>query len=131
MDCWNANFRSQLSAGGRRMGYMGHLVEILGAVQSTISVSDEFRALIESSLSAQIDGEGEPAPDVTSSIDGWRQILQSNEDELKLQSRFLADCDPNERQDYGRDGLAGFPSTNTEYENDTEDYDYQYNSSMQ
>lgn len=129
MDCWNVNFRSQMS-GGRRMGYMGHLVEIYGAVQSTISASDEFRALIESSLLIHIDGEGEPATDI-SSVDSWRQILQTNEDELKTQTRFLADCDPNDRQDYGRDGMTGFPSTTAEYENDAEDYDYQFNPSMQ
>ena len=124
MDCWNENQRSQLS-GGRRMGYMGHLIDILGAVQSTISASDEFRALIESSLTTQISGEGEPAP-----VDGWRSILQTNDEELKTQSRLLADVDPSERQDYGI-GLAGFPSTPAEYENDTEDFDYQFNSSMQ
>jgi hypothetical protein len=130
MDCWNANENSQKS-GGRRMGYMGHLVDILGAVQSTITASDEFRALIESSLTKQITGEGEPAPDDASTVEAWRRILQSNEEELKTQSRLLADCDPNERQDYGRDGLTGFPSNAADYENDTDDFDYQFNSSMQ
>lgn len=104
------------------MGYMGHLIDIFGAVQSTVSVSDEFRALIESSVAPSGDGEGEP-----SSVDAWRRILESNDEELKLQSRLLADCDPNERQDYGRDGLTGFPSTPAEYENDTEDFDYPFN----
>lgn len=118
MDCWNENVRSQ-TTGGRRMGYMGHLVDIFGAVQSTLSASDEFRALIESSLSTQ-----------SPSVDNWRRILQSNEDELKTQSRLLADCDPNDRQDYGGSGLAGFPSSSAEYENDTEDFDYQFHSSM-
>lgn len=111
------------------MGYMGHLINIIGAVQSTISVSEEFRALIESSLeSTKAGGEGDSVE--ASSLETWRGILQLNENELGTQKRFLADCDPNERQDYGVVGLTGFPSTTAEYENDTEDFDYQFNSSM-
>lgn len=111
------------------MGYMGHLIDIFGAVQSTLSASDEFRALIESSLTTQSNGKGDPVTDV-SSIDAWLRILEANDNELKTQSRLLADCDPSERQDYGHDGLTGFPSTPAEYENDTEDFDYQFNPSM-
>lgn len=111
------------------MGYMGHLIDILGAVQSTLSASDEFRALMESSLTTVSSGEGEPAVEI-SSVDAWSRILGSNDDELKTQSRLLADCDPSERQDYGHDGLTGFPSTPAEYENDNEEFDYQFNSSM-
>lgn len=129
IDCWNENHRSQLS-GGRRMGYMGHLIEILAAVQSTSSASNEFCALIESSLSSCIVGEGEPAPEV-SSAETWRRILELNDQECKTQIRLLADVDPSERQDYGRDGLSGFPSSTAEYEADAEDFDFQYNSSMQ
>jgi SIT4 phosphatase-associated protein len=126
IDCWNENYRSQ-SSGGRRMGYMGHLIDIIGAVQSSMSASDEFRALIESSLpTGSVGGEGEPAEDCS-----WAKILESNDNEMKKQTRLLADCDPVERQEYGRDVLAGFPSNTAEYENDTEDFDYQYNSSMQ
>lgn len=110
------------------MGYMGHLIDMLGAVQATVSASDEFRALIESSLSSKTEsGEGEPAPERTP-VDTWREMLESNENELKTQNRLLADCDPQDLQEYGRE--VGFPS-NVEYENDTEDNDYQYNSSMQ
>lgn len=126
LDCWNENSRSQLN-GGRRMGYMGHLVDILGAVQSTISASEEFRALIESSVTAPPLGEGEPQ---VSALEAWQTMLTSNDEELKTQSRLLADCDPSERQDYGI-SLAGFPSTTNDYENDTEDFDYQFNASMQ
>lgn len=109
------------------MGYMGHLIDILGAVQSTISASEEFRALIESSLKPMVDGDGEPE---AGSLESWTAMMKANDDELKTQNRLLADCDPSERQDYGI-GLSGFPSTPTEYENDTEDFDYQFNSSMQ
>lgn len=109
------------------MGYMGHLIEILGAVQSTTLASDEFRALIESSLSSKNGGEGEPAQE--SSIDEWRQMLDLSEEQQQLQKRLLADVDPNERQDYGI-GLTPFQTPN-EYENDNEDFDFQYSSTMQ
>ncbi|CRK95737.1 CLUMA_CG009194, isoform A [Clunio marinus] len=123
IDCWNVNDESQKS-GGRRMGYMGHLIDIFNDIHSTLSVSDDFCALIESSLTLEKEGDGELA------IDMWRRILQLNEEEKKTQSRLLADCDPTVRQDDGRDGLSGFPSSNAEYENDTEDFDYQFNASM-
>ncbi|KAG5678312.1 hypothetical protein PVAND_007998 [Polypedilum vanderplanki] len=124
LDCWNENAMSQ-QKGGRRLGYMGHLVDILGAIFSTVSASDEFRALIESSLTGATEGSGDPM-----GIEMWNKIMQSNEEELKVQKRFLADCDPSERQEYGRDGLlSGFPS-NTD-ENDTEDFAYSFNTSMQ
>lgn len=129
IECWNENHSSQL-AGGRRMGYMGHLIDILGAVQSTVSASDEFRALIESNLSAHVDGEGEPAGEGPT-VEAWNRILQSNEDEQKQQNRLLANCDPSEKQEYVGCSLTGFPSNAAEYENDTEDFDFQYNSAMQ
>jgi hypothetical protein len=109
------------------MGYMGHLVDILGAVQSTISASDEFRALIESSLTEE--SNEEESIGVTA-LENWHSMMLSNDEELKTQNRLLADCDPSERQDYGI-SLAGFPSTPAEYENDAEEFDYQFNSSMQ
>jgi hypothetical protein len=109
------------------LGYMGHLVDILGAINSTVSASDEFRALIESSLTGATLGSGEPTD-----VEMWNKIMQSNEDELIVQKRFLADCDPSERQEYGRDGLlSGFPSNTDESENDTEDFAYSFNTSMQ
>lgn len=107
---------------------MGHLIEILGAISSTVSASDDFRALLESSLTYATIGSGEPT---TSAIDLWKNIMQSNEDELQVQKRFLADCDPSERQDYGRDVITGFPSITDDSENDTEDINYHYHSSMQ
>lgn len=108
---------------------MGHLVDILGAINSTVSASEDFRALIESSLTGATSGSGEPAGEV----ELWNKIMQSNEDELIVQKRFLADCDPSERQEYGRDGLilTGFPSNTDESENDTEDFAYSFNTSMQ
>jgi hypothetical protein len=109
---------------------MGHLIDILGAIHSTVSASDEFRALLESSLTSAANGSGEPSS-TAKTMEMWENIMQSNEDELKVQNRFLADCDPSER-DYGRDGLlSGFPSNADESENDTEDFAYSFNTSMQ
>lgn len=107
------------------MGYMGHLVDIFGGVQSTLSASDDFRALIECSLPSVEGGDG-----ANPSVDNWRRILQLNDEELNTQSRLLADCDPNERQDYGSSSLAGFQPSTADYENDTEDFDYQFQPSM-
>lgn len=126
IDCWNENATSQ-QKGGRRLGYMGHLIEILSAISSTESASDDFRALLESSLTCETLGSGEPI----SAIEVWNKIMQSNENELQVQKRFLADCDPSERQDYGQCGLTGFPSIPDESENDTEDYAYNFIPSMQ
>lgn len=120
---------------------MGHLVDILSAINSTISASDEFRALIESSLtslsSALDDGSGEPTPPPVTEeescniVEKWKGILEECENELTVQKRLLADCDPNDRHDYARDGLIGYPSIPDESENDTEDFSYHFSSSMQ
>lgn len=126
IDCWNENAVSQ-QKGGRRLGYMGHLIEILSAINSTESASDDFRALLESSLTCATIGSGEPI----SAIDVWTKIMQSNENELQVQKRFLADCDPSEHQEYGQSGLTGFPSIPDDTENDTEDYAYNFIPSMQ
>ena len=126
IDCWNENAVSQ-QKGGRRLGYMGHLIEILSAISSTESASEDFRALLESSLTCATLGSGEPL----SSVEVWNKVMQSNDDELQVQMRLLADCDPSERQDYGQNGLNGFPSIPDESENDTEDFAYNYIPSMQ
>jgi hypothetical protein len=120
MDCWNANELSQQrEKGARRLGYMGHLIDILSAINSTMSASEEFRALLMNSLTATDEGidVGEK----------WNQILDTCENELSEQKRLLANCDPNDRLD----GLAGFPSNPDESENDTEDFSYHFNASMQ
>lgn len=123
-------------AGDRRLGYMGHLIDILAAIQSTSSVSEEFRALIENSLMPnEVNGAaaGEPATTDGTAVDAWCKIIRANDDELKVQNSFLADCDPTEqRPDYGRDGLlTGFPSIPDESENDAEEFGYTFNASMQ
>lgn len=126
--------QQQEQGGGRRLGYMGHLIDILSAINSTISASEEFRALIESSLTSTVvvEGSGEPSPESSKNIiDTLNQILEVCEDELTVQKRLLADCDPNDRHDYGREGLIGFPSIPDDSENDTEDFSYHFNPSMQ
>lgn len=126
--------QQQEQGGGRRLGYMGHLIDILSAINSTISASEEFRALIESSLTATVGGgSGEPSSESSNKniIDTLNQILEVCEDELTVQKRLLADCDPNDRHDYGREGLIAFPSIQDDSENYTEDFSYNFNSSMQ
>ncbi len=110
---------------------MGHLIDIFSAINSSMSASEEFRALILNTLttkaaldtSSSDDGSGEP----TDVIDTWNAILSSCEEELNVQNRLLADCDPNDRPD----GLVGFPSTPDESENDNDDFSHNFNSSMQ
>lgn len=116
LDCWDENTKSTSVPGGRRMGYMGHLIEILNAVQSTIQASEEFCALLEKDLDEM-------------TVEKWRSLLKENEEELGKQSRLLADCDPSQQQqEFEVVGMNGYPSTN-EYENDTEEFDYLYSSS--
>jgi len=120
MDVWHENDTST-----RRLGYMGHLIDIIGAIQSTTLASEEFRALLESNLTTNENGDSDASAQ-------WQRIMETAESELKLQQRLLADCDPAlERQDYGRDGLNGFPSIPDESENDAEDFNYHFNASMQ
>lgn len=99
------------------MGYMGHLIEILTAVQSAMSASEEFRALIESGMDE-------------ATLERWQSMLKSNDIEVDTQKRFLADCDPSLKQEFGT-GIIGYPSNNNEYENDTEEFNYNFNSAMQ
>lgn len=115
LDCWDENTKSSSESRGRRLGYMGHLIEILSAVQSTMQASEEFCALIEKDLDEE-------------TIDKWRAMLTANDDELRAQKRLLADCDPNQHQEFEVVGNNGFPSAN-EYEPDTEEFDYLYHSS--
>lgn len=127
MDCWNANTKSlEQEKGARRLGYMGHLIEILSAISSAMSASEEFRALIMNSLIAPVD-EGVGSEEQNDIVEKWNQIMIACEGELELQKRLLANCDPNDRLD----DLTGFPSNPDEPENDTEDFSYHYNASMQ
>lgn len=128
MDCWNENTLSQQrEKGGRRLGYMGHLIDILSAINSTMSVSEEFRALIMNSLTPTPSSNDDGELSSSEICDSWNEILKTCEEELNLQNRLLADCDPNDPDN----GLTGFPSIPDETENDTEDFSYHFNASMQ
>lgn len=133
MDCWNHNEESQQELQGRRLGYMGHLIDIMGALESTNSASDEFRALVESSLLIQSDeivGDGESIDAKDKIKEQWRSLIEKSENEIAVQKRFLANCDPTEKQDYANDSST-FPSFPDPSENDAEDFSYNFNASMQ
>lgn len=65
----------------RRLGYMGHLIEMFEALVTNMNVSEEFCALVESTL------EGDFMKD------RWRRVIESEEGELAkilaIQKRFL------------------------------------------
>ncbi|CAO1345403.1 unnamed protein product [Diamesa serratosioi] len=132
MDCWNHNEQSQQVLLRRRLGYMGHLIDIMGALESTNSASNEFRALVESSLLIQSDeivGDGETIDAKDKIKEQWHSVIGKSEIEIAVQKRFLANCDPSEKLDYANDS-SSFPSFPDPSENDAEDFDYNFNASM-
>lgn len=70
---------------GRRLGYMGHLIQILDSLVSSYTMSEELRALIDSTL-------------VEDEMVLWQKIIAEEDGELtvemKQQKRFLADHNP-------------------------------------
>uniref|UniRef100_A0A1L8DX92 Putative sap family cell cycle dependent phosphatase-associated protein n=1 Tax=Nyssomyia neivai TaxID=330878 RepID=A0A1L8DX92_9DIPT len=85
LDCWLYNESEQERNQGRRLGYMGHLIEILDSLVSCYTMSEELCALIDSTLN-----EDERAL--------WQKITATSEGalmvELAMQKRFLADHNP-------------------------------------
>lgn len=85
VDCWEHNTETQASQNGRRLGYMGHLIQILKNVSLCVSKYDELGALIQSTLN-----EEEWA--------SWKSLTDPENGELSnellKQTRLLADCDP-------------------------------------
>ncbi|XP_059614467.1 serine/threonine-protein phosphatase 6 regulatory subunit 3 [Phlebotomus argentipes] len=88
LDCWMYNESEQEKNQGRRLGYMGHLIQILDSLVSCYTMSEELRALIDSTLT-----EDEMVL--------WRKITADEEErsgeltvEMRQQKRFLADHNP-------------------------------------
>lgn len=110
--------RSQIK--GRRLGYMGHLIEMLDALVSSMGVSDEFCALVEKSF-INDDAENER----------WKQITEIDTGHLErvlgLQKKFLANSDPNENKDFAQDIL--YPKE-FHTENYTADFFDEFNANM-
>lgn len=109
---------------------MGHLIDILGAVSSTLEASPEFCALVESSFDTEV-AAGD-SPDIEDQKIKWQTIIKQYEDEMKAQKRFLANCDPNDKQDYAHDMLnypQGFPEYSNEME--SEEFYNHFDSTMQ
>lgn len=69
----------------RRLGYMGHLIEMFETLVTNMNASEEFCALVESTL------EGDYAKD------RWRRVIETEGGELStilaLQKRFLVSDD--------------------------------------
>lgn len=65
---------------GRRLGYMGHLIDMFDSLNLLVLVSHQFRALVESNLSEQ-------------EVEDWKSITDPTDGklaaELKAQKSFL------------------------------------------
>uniref|UniRef100_A0A6B2EKT0 Putative serine/threonine-protein phosphatase 6 regulatory subunit 3 isoform x3 n=1 Tax=Phlebotomus kandelakii TaxID=1109342 RepID=A0A6B2EKT0_9DIPT len=85
LDCWMYNESEQEKNQGRRLGYMGHLIQMLDSLVSCYTMSEELRALIDSTL-------------LEDEMVLWRKITAEEEGELmaemRQQKRFLADNNP-------------------------------------
>ncbi|XP_035914176.1 serine/threonine-protein phosphatase 6 regulatory subunit 3 isoform X2 [Anopheles stephensi] len=78
-------FNDDATGGRTRLGYMGHLLEMLDALSTTMNLSEEIRALVQSTLT-------EPEKEHLQTImEGDDSVLAKT---LATQKRFLADQDP-------------------------------------
>jgi len=88
IDLWMHNSRKQLD--GPRLGYMGYLIEVCDCLVSNLNVSEDLRALVETTLNEDLKHD-------------WNEIVAPDCGELTkivtTQKRFLADVDPNERKE--------------------------------
>uniref|UniRef100_A0A1A9W4X9 Uncharacterized protein n=1 Tax=Glossina brevipalpis TaxID=37001 RepID=A0A1A9W4X9_9MUSC len=92
MDCWQHNRDVESMEKGRRLGYMGHLIQIFKHIINCISESENIGALIEANF--QSDAEREL----------WHTIMNNDTGDLtralKDQSQLLANCNAHEACDY-------------------------------
>lgn len=99
-------FRSKEN--GRRLGYMGHLIDMFDSLNLLILVSHKFRALVESNLT---DDE----------LAYWKLIIEPTDGHLvmalKAQKSYLGGIDPN--QSYSYDASI---SKDLQEDNYTDDY---------
>ncbi|XP_052899541.1 serine/threonine-protein phosphatase 6 regulatory subunit 3 [Anopheles moucheti] len=68
-----------------RLGYMGHLIEMFDSLSTTLKLSEEIRALVQSTLTE------EEKQSLSTLIDGDDSQLAQT---LAVQKKFLADMDP-------------------------------------
>ncbi|XP_053665159.1 serine/threonine-protein phosphatase 6 regulatory subunit 3 [Anopheles marshallii] len=68
-----------------RLGYMGHLIEMFDSLSTTLKLSEEIRALVQSTLTE------EQKQSLSTLIDGDDSELAQT---LAVQKKFLADMDP-------------------------------------
>lgn len=110
LDCWTHNDMMQAPQGtGRRLGYMGHLIEIFDQLVSNISKSDELRALVESSLTEV-------------ELELWKQIIAADNGDLvkilEVQRKYLANHIPNSQNNACYDASPSKDYMNDQYNDD-------------
>lgn len=98
---------------GRRLGYMGHLIDMFDSLNLLVLVSHKFRALVESNLS---DDELSYWKLVTEQTDGYLVTA------LKAQKSYLGGIDPNSSYSYETSISKEFQDDNYtgDYYNDIE-----------
>lgn len=73
---------------------MGHLIEMIDSLVSSILISDKLRALVDGSLNED-------------EMEKWNKIIEADCGELAMelgkQKRFLANCDPYLQNTYSND----------------------------
>ncbi|XP_065361645.1 serine/threonine-protein phosphatase 6 regulatory subunit 3 isoform X2 [Calliphora vicina] len=86
IECWKTNKEIESAEKGRRLGYMGHLINIFKYITQSISESKHIGALIESNL--KDDNER----------DLWQSIVNATDGDLtkalNTQSKLLANHEP-------------------------------------
>lgn len=71
----------------------------------------------------------EQDPQIRKMKQKWQTMIHKIENELTVQKRFLANCDPNDKQDFAHDHLSGFPRDFPE--SNSENFFSNFDSSMQ
>ncbi|KAM7357858.1 phosphatase 6 regulatory subunit 1-like protein fmt isoform 2-T5 [Cochliomyia hominivorax] len=89
IECWKTNKEIESAEKGRRLGYMGHLINIFKHITNCISESEHIGALIESNL--KDDNERELWQSIVNVTDG--DLTKA----LSTQSKLLANHEPCDR----------------------------------
>jgi serine/threonine-protein phosphatase 6 regulatory subunit 3 len=89
IDCWYHNTEVESETPGHRLGYMGHVIEMFNELLAKIKLSEDFSQLVQASMDE-------------ADLAKWQELTDTEEGFLPkimaVQSRFLADCDPNQKK---------------------------------